>query len=698
MTVNPAARSSLLAAVLVVAIAIGYVTPRMLELDRVMTVDESFWVGFSANFYEGLANGHFEDTYQYAYPGVPVMWAGALGFMAVYPEYPDEHPGQIGKHYAVHEDLLALDRNAADLLMAGRVIKLLMQTVLFGVGVYLAQAVFGRLTGSLGAILVAFDPFLIGHDRLLHADGFAAIASWVSLLALLRYVSDRNRRGALWLSGAVAALAWLTRAQLGVLAVVAAGTLVAIAVHAWRRGRPARQAATGAGRALAIWLASAFATTILLWPALWVAPGMVIRRMYEYSREAALVGHEAGIFFNGSTHRGDPGALYYPVAILWRMTPVSTIGVALVLFALAVGSRTLLPPHWRLPVAVLGGFAGLYLLGMTPGAKKFDRYILTVFPALDMIAAVGLVGFGKWIAARATRWTSHGLRAVIAGAVGIQIVSAISMAPYYLPYFNPLVGGTASAERMLLLGWGEGLDQSAAFILDQPGGNHAVVHTSNARVSLIYLMPTTVTVETHAYRTDMASIVQWANADYYVAYVSQWQRGYFSRPIDYLSQFKPLHTVTFGSVDFARTYDLNAIPPPSEMVYGHNCSFALGDQLQLVAYEDVRLDPAEGHNRHDISLHFVSLPETQAAYEVRLELVPTVDGVAPVSQTATLTPSPEPGMLSEVVFDVELSGKRTVKSYTVAVTVLDPATGAPIPSRQEGTGTVGTQAIMAGCD
>jgi hypothetical protein len=57
----------------------------------------------------------------------------------------------------------------------------------------------------------------------------------------------------------------------------------------------------------------------------------------------------------------------------------------------------------------------------------------------------------------------------------------------------------------------------------------------------------------------------WDTTDYLVVYISQWQRGYFPRLVRYLSHYEPVHTVSFGGVDFARTYDVRAIPPPDEL-------------------------------------------------------------------------------------------------------------------------------------
>ena len=68
--------------------------PRMSGLDQLVTVDEPKWLTRSANFYQAIANGHADDTYQSEHPGVTIMWAGTLGFLTRFPAYAAETPGQ----------------------------------------------------------------------------------------------------------------------------------------------------------------------------------------------------------------------------------------------------------------------------------------------------------------------------------------------------------------------------------------------------------------------------------------------------------------------------------------------------------------------------------------------------------------------------------------------------------------------------
>ena len=48
------------------------------------------------------------------------------------------------------------------------------------------------------------------------------------------------------------------------------------------------------------------------------------------------------------------------------------------------------------------------------------------------------------------------------------------VAPYALAYYNPRRGGPA-ASRVLLVGWGEGLDQVAAYLNAQPSSERQLI-------------------------------------------------------------------------------------------------------------------------------------------------------------------------------------------------------------------------------
>jgi hypothetical protein len=176
-----------LVSLLPVILAVPYLAPRLIGLDRLVTVDERDWLGASANVYTALVHGDFAHTSQVehglVHPGVLTMWAGALGFRLAFPEYAERHPEQIEHINDTHEVLRRLGYSPLAALVTARTTKLLLQVVFFAICVWLMQPLFGAAITVVGMVLLAFDPFLIAHDRLLQIDGLLALTSFVSLLA-----------------------------------------------------------------------------------------------------------------------------------------------------------------------------------------------------------------------------------------------------------------------------------------------------------------------------------------------------------------------------------------------------------------------------------------------------------------------------------------------------------------------------------
>ena len=98
---------------------------------------------------------------------------------------------------------------------------------------------------------------------------------------------------------------------------------------------------------------------------------------------------------------------------------------------------------------------------LTAAPKKFDRYLLPVFPLLDIVAAVGWGLLLETVLRRRMKlaWMLVALATFVFGLGGDW-----ASRPYYLSYYNPLFGGASVGYDTLLTGWGEGLDQVANYL------------------------------------------------------------------------------------------------------------------------------------------------------------------------------------------------------------------------------------------
>jgi hypothetical protein len=551
-------------------IALAIWLPRGLALDRLVTPDEPRWLTRSANFYEALAHGRWADTYQTAHPGVTVMWLGMTAYWQLYPSYPADEPGQFARWGKPIEPFLeAHGHEPLELLAAGRWAMVLAVTGVLTAAFGLSVRLLGWWPSVLGSLFIAGDPFHIAHSRLLHLDGLMSSLMLLAVLAFLVYLYRGRRPVDLLLSAVAAALACLTKAPALFLVLLVALLFSLEWVRQWRKeGRPDWKALW----ALPVWGIVAVFVFVLLWPAMWVNPLESLNGVVRGAGGHALNAHEDPLYFNGAIVDGDPGPAFYPATYLWRTTPFVLAGLALAALAYLTslwGTRPLnlakVPNLRKVPtpiVLALTLYPLLFMLFMTFGAKKFDRYLLPVFPPLDLLAAVGWVAAAQGLAAKRPVAARALFPVVLLGLTAGQIVSAASTFPYYLHYYNPLLGGTAGAQRGMMVGWGEGLDQAAAYLNSEPAAAEEQVLTGVWDGTFSYFYAGKVERSWFGSGTD--TLEAWRASDYCVIYVNQWQRGRLpAELLTYLDSLTPLQVIRLQGVDYVYIYDIRGVPPPA---------------------------------------------------------------------------------------------------------------------------------------
>jgi hypothetical protein len=532
--------------------------PRGLALDRLVTPDEPRWLTRSANFYEALAHGRWADTYQTAHPGVTIMWLGMTAYWRLYPDYPADEPGQFARWGDPIEPFLeAHGYEPLELLAAGRWAMVLAVMVVLTAAFGMAVRLMGWWPAVLGSLFIAGDPFHIAHSRLLHLDGLMSSLMLLAVLAFLVYLYRGRRPVDLLLSAVAAALACLTKAPALFLVPLVALLFGLEWVRQWRKeGRPDWKALW----ALPVWGIVAGFVFVLLWPAMWVNPLDSLNGMVRGAGGHALNAHEDPLYFNGAIVDGDPGPAFYQATYLWRTTPFVLVGLALVVLAYLTPLLSGRPVPSPI-VLTLALYPLLFTLFMTFGAKKFDRYLLPVYPPLDLLAAVGWVAAAQALAAKRPVVARGLLLVVLLGLTAGQIASAASTFPYYLHYYNPLLGGTAGAQQGMMIGWGEGLDQAAAYLNDEPAAAERQVLTGVWDGTFSYFYDGRVERSWFGSGADM--IAAWRASDYCVIYVNQWQRGRLpAELLAYLDTLTPLQVVRLQGVDYAYVYDIRGVPPP----------------------------------------------------------------------------------------------------------------------------------------
>ena len=215
----------------------------------------------------------------------------------------------------------------------------------------------------------------------------------------------------------------------------------------------------------------------------------------------------------------------------------------------------------------------MFLFGvfMSLGGIKYDRYLLPIYPALEILAAEGLYRVAVEVKFRAqdSRFSvlglgGKGLWALPTLALVLQAASALPCYPYYLTYYNPMVGGSWLAPKMLLVGWGEGLDRAAHYLNQQVGAEEkrATVrfHTEFAPFYLGQTQPMLQQGE--------STTPPRYTTDHVVFYVTQVQRGEPDKAtLDYFRSLIPEHVVHLNGIDYAWIY-----PSPRKLPTEGDCT------------------------------------------------------------------------------------------------------------------------------
>jgi hypothetical protein len=363
------------------------------------------------------------------------------------------------------------------------------------------------------------------------------------------------------LSGVAAGLTWLTKTP----GFYLVGGMLLIAILHWIRNGPGRSReeiwtnTLKAAWPVAFWGLVGMAVMIILWPAMWVQPLAIVKQLMRESLEYAVQGHTSPVVFNGIIYRDGivPRSIwyYYPFTYLWRASPMVLVGLLFTLIAFIFKFDRLEDRSMRALVLSLVLFAAGFMLFMSVGSKRSDRYVLPVFPALSVVAGMGWVSLYRWLEQiNLTRdWRSVGLI-----LVGVPMLIHASLpliySPYYLSYFNPLMGGSRKAPEVLQIGWGEGLDEAARYLNKMPGAEDMVVASWYERVFSEFFVGKTINIEDQA-EISQGEIDHILESDYIVIYYHQFQRGMPENLLVILQDQTPIHRLWFNNLEYIQIYD-----------------------------------------------------------------------------------------------------------------------------------------------
>ena len=482
-------------AIILLLLALAILLPRLFDLGAFQAADEKMWIANTQGFTKNLALGRWDKLLQQPHPGLTTQWLGAL---------------------AINSSSLATRKIP---LAIG-------QSIIVALIGYVFYRLWGKWPAALLVFLLALNPPLIAHTRVYAMDSLLAQFLLLSVGCLLLWRKNNITRYLVF-SGLAGALAVLSK--LPGLIIVPFVLLVLTCWAITSNNRPSIVKKAG------LWVAVFLITLVIVFPSLLLNFSEVKHLTTEF-----LLEEDAQ-----DTHHTGANYTYYLETLIFFSTPLQLLALAtLIIIPVTSITRRASGPRniSKEQTTILLLFAILFIIQMTLGAKKGDRYILPSFLFLDALTVIAFSSLISWFQARRLLLlTTYYL--LLTGLLW-QAADVARLHPHALAYVNPLTKPFYGQGRS---GWGEGFDLAAAYLNQKPHATELTV-ASTYPTEFDYNFVGRVIPLNH-YHDD--------NADYIVLYRTLFERGPDNWQTDILNQFAnqaPEKIITLNGLDYLWIY------------------------------------------------------------------------------------------------------------------------------------------------
>lgn len=509
--------------------------PRVVVINRYITGDEPRWVVRSTSFLTGLLTGQLELTLATGHPGVTTMWSGSTGLVL---DYLINHQSAGNLLTFVRGLPLDPEHINAAVLPWMRLPIVTLSSLCAALLFWLFKPV-DKPVALVAALLLAFHPIYLGNSLLLHHD---ALVSVFITLSVIPFLMSMRAWSWPWLifSGAMAGLAILSKSTAYALLPFIALVLLIEVV----KQRLPRQRAVWGGL---IWGITALIIVLALWPALWVMPVAAVQTVFGWINASADVTDVSNTLLPSfSRWFPDLGLLFYPVNWALKSTPLTLAGLIAFVFWWKETPRHS-PMRWWAAHLLL--WIGIFSLMLTVGDKRDGRYLLPIYFAVCILAALGLSRLYQKLKRFQFFAAGAGTGILLAAFSTGLLLFSVAYFPYYLAYYNPLLGGPWLAPRLIKVGLGDGMEQAAAWLNTRPAANRLRVATE---------LPQTFAPLFSGQATNPSAADPFS-ADYTLIYIRQIQNGDpFGEFFHYYGARTPIYQLKVAGIDFIR---LHSEPP-----------------------------------------------------------------------------------------------------------------------------------------
>jgi len=283
---------------------------------------------------------------------------------------------------------------------------------------------FDKSTALIYSFLIALEPYLVGINRWFHLTSLEVFLIFTSLLALLVWKKERNKKTLIF-SSILFGLAVLTKTS----ALILFPVLMFVVLRSPARHRTTKKDDAGGLFFGGIFILVSFLTFFILFPAMWVQPIQVIQKIVSSLFGAVSEDIRTSLI---------PSHLvpfYYVIMLALRLSPIT-----LVIFFLGLWTR--FRPHsvpstksFESNIMIYSIF--IYYLFLTLANQKIDRYVVSFIPFILLISASYVSGAGKK------------LKTVFLGLpLLFFILISWKYYPVYSAYYSPIFGGTKTAIKL----------------------------------------------------------------------------------------------------------------------------------------------------------------------------------------------------------------------------------------------------------
>lgn len=375
------------------------------------------WHWRSEQFIDALKSKDFMRTYQIYHPGVTLMIITGA-------------PVELTKRIITPR--LEYSRTSYELFnFIAKYSLNVVLLMLIMLAVFELSTIYGFKIAYLTGAFLTLEPFFVGNFRMLHMDALLTMLIFTALLSLYLAVKRQS-----WVYGVIASILIGLACWTKIVALMAVLYALGFIVLMFTVKKLTVKKTLMFGFSIIL---GVVAVGLLIFPAMWVNPSKVVKKMYNDSRTVVESGHEE-VFMGQITQ--DPGPLYYPISLAYKLSPLTlglfAMGLVLLLRSVVLYRVKILKTDKMLLVYLLGFFI-VYFTAIELSQKKIDRYLLPLFPVIFVFTSYYLM---KIFHFTKNPHLQKGIWFIVALNFAIPLITYF---PYYFVYNNPLFGGTRTA-------------------------------------------------------------------------------------------------------------------------------------------------------------------------------------------------------------------------------------------------------------